>query len=83
MELGGGISLVVEVVAELPTPTRLPRFFFTTFLEVTPGVPPMPMPMGGADQDTPEPVGSVALVTDIKSTGAGAADTAIVGAAVD
>mmetsp|Transcript_19641 Transcript_19641/g.42660 ORF Transcript_19641/g.42660 Transcript_19641/m.42660 type:complete len:291 (-) Transcript_19641:367-1239(-) len=80
MELGSGMEVgCAGAAAELPTPTRLPRFFFTTFLEVTPGVPIMPM--GGADQDTPEPVGSVALDVDIRSTGAGDAEMASVGAA--
>jgi len=43
-----------------PTPTRFPRFFFTTFLDVL-------IPTGGAPQDTPAPAERVAFCIDNRS----------------
>mmetsp|Transcript_42375 Transcript_42375/g.88956 ORF Transcript_42375/g.88956 Transcript_42375/m.88956 type:complete len:446 (+) Transcript_42375:260-1597(+) len=58
--LGGGSS--DDGAPAAPTPTRLPRFFFTTFLA----------PMEGADHETPDPAGRDLWVTERRSEGAGA-----------
>mmetsp|Transcript_26295 Transcript_26295/g.56712 ORF Transcript_26295/g.56712 Transcript_26295/m.56712 type:complete len:492 (-) Transcript_26295:130-1605(-) len=59
-EFGPGRSVPAVVETE-PTPTRLPRFFFTTFFDA---------PTGGADHDTPDPAGRPGLEVENRSAGA-------------